>query len=132
MSYGNTVTLDTPFAESLGAVRDALAAEGFGIVSEVDIAATLKAKLGVEIEPQIILGACRPDFAHKALAVEPSIGLLLPCNVVVRSSGDATIVEMIDPSMLVEVTGNADLAAIADEVATHISAAMQALGSAGS
>ena len=132
MTYGNTVTLDTAFDESLAAVRDALAAEGFGIVSEVDIAATLKAKLGVEIEPQIILGACRPDFAHKALAVEPSIGLLLPCNVVVRSSGDATIVEMIDPAMLVEVTGNADLAAIADEVATHISAAMKALGSAGS
>jgi len=131
MTYGNTVTLDTPFAESLAAVRGALADEGFGIVSEVDIAATLKAKLGVEIEPQIILGACRPDFAHKALAVEPSIGLLLPCNVVVRSSGDATIVEMIDPAMLVEVTGNADLAAIADEVATHISAAMRALGSAG-
>jgi len=132
MTYGNTVTLDTAFDESLAAVRDALAAEGFGIVSEVDIAATLKAKLGVEIEPQIILGACRPDFAHKALAVEPSIGLLLPCNVVVRSSGDTTIVEMIDPSMLVEVTGNADLAAIADEVATHISAAMQALGGPGS
>lgn len=127
MSYGHAVTLDTPFADTLVAVREALAGEGFGIVSEVDIAATLRNKLGVESEPQIILGACRPDFAHKALAVEPSIGLLLPCNVVVRSAGDTTIVEMIDPAMLVDVTGNADLQAIASEVGTHITAAMEAL-----
>lgn len=127
MTYGSTITLTTPFAETLAAVREALAGEGFGIVSEVDIAATLKAKLGVEIEQQVILGACRPDFAHKALAVEPSIGLLLPCNVVVRSLGDTTVVEMIDPAMLVDVTGNADLRAIAAEVAAHITGAMDAL-----
>ena len=131
MSYGKTVTLDTPFDQTVAAVREALAGEGFGIVSEVDIAATLKAKLGVEIEPQVILGACRPDFAHKALAVEPSIGLLLPCNVVVRASGDTTVVEMIDPAMLVDVTGNADLQAIAGDVGSHITAAMEVLRSGG-
>ena len=127
MSYGHTVTLATPFADTLAAVREALAGEGFGIVSEVDIAATLRNKLGVEIEPQVILGACRPDFAYKALAAEASIGLLLPCNVVVRSAGATTIVEMIDPAMLVEATGNEDLRAIAGEVGTHLSAAMEAL-----
>ena len=127
MSYGHSLTLGTPFADTLVAVREALAGEGFGIVSEVDIAATLRNKLGVEIEPQVILGACRPDFAHKALAVEPSIGLLLPCNVVVRSAGGTTIVEMVDPAMLVEVTGNGELRVIADDVGTHLAAAMEAL-----
>jgi uncharacterized protein (DUF302 family) len=128
MSYGKSITLATPFSEGLAAVREALAGEGFGIVSEVDMAATLRNKLGVEIEPQVILGACRPDFAHKALAVEPSIGLLLPCNVVVRSEGGTTIVEMIDPAMLVDVTGNAGLRAIAGEVGAHLAAAMEVLG----
>jgi uncharacterized protein (DUF302 family) len=129
MSYGHSVTLATPFADTLAAVRAALAGEGFGIVSEVDLAATLRNKLGVEIEPQVILGACRPDFAHKALAVEASIGLLLPCNVVVRAAGDTTIVEMIDPAMLVDVTGNADLRAIAGEVGRHLAGAMETLRS---
>jgi len=127
MSYAQNVTLATPFADTLVAVREALAGQGFGIVSEVDIAATLKNKLGVEIQPQIILGACRPDFAQQALAVEASIGLLLPCNVVVRSAGDTTIVEMIDPAMLVDVTGNAGLAGIAGEVGSHLAAAMDVL-----
>jgi uncharacterized protein (DUF302 family) len=129
MSYGNSVTLARPFADTLPAVREALAGEGFGIVSEVDIAATLRNKLGVEIEPQVILGACRPDFAHKALGVEASIGLLLPCNVVVRAAGDSTIVEMIDPAMLVDVTGNADLRAIAGDVGQHLADAMETLRS---
>ena len=127
MAYGRSVTLDIPFGDTLAAVREALAGAGFGIVSEVDIAATLRTKLGVEIEPQVILGACRPDFAHRALAVEPSIGLLLPCNVVVRSVGDTTVVEMIDPAMLVDVTGNADLQAIAGEVGQHLADAMETL-----
>lgn len=127
MSYGHAVTLHTPFADTMVAVRDALAGQGFGIVSEVDMAATFRAKLGVETEPQVILGACRPDFALKALEVEASIGLLLPCNVVVRSAGDTTIVEMIDPAMLVDVTGNADLQEIAGQVGTHLAAAMEVL-----
>jgi uncharacterized protein (DUF302 family) len=127
MSYGHSVTLHTPFADTMVAVRDALAGQGFGIVSEVDMAATFRAKLGVETEAQVILGACRPDFALKALEIEASIGLLLPCNVVVRSAGDATIVEMIDPAMLVDVTGNADLQEIAGQVGTHLAAVMEAL-----
>jgi uncharacterized protein (DUF302 family) len=127
MTYGHTASLDRPFPEVLAAVRDALAGQGFGIVSEVDIAATLRNKIGVEIEPQIILGACNPSFADRALAAEPAIGLLLPCNVVVRASGDATVVEMIDPGILVELTANPELEPIAAEVGQRLAAAMNAL-----
>lgn len=130
MSYGKATTLDLPFDDALAAVREALLAQGFGIVSEVDIAATLRAKIGVEIPAQVILGACSPRFAHRSLEAEPSIGLLLPCNVVVRAVGDGCLVEMVDPQMLVEVTGNAELAGIAAEVAAALDEAMRSLSPA--
>ena len=130
MSYGKALTLDTPFGDAVAAVKEALLAQGFGIVSEVDIAATLRAKIGVEIPAQVILGACNPRFAHRSLEIEPSIGLLLPCNVVVRSVGDGCRVEMVDPQMLVEVTGNAELAGIAAEVAAALDEAMRSLSQA--
>jgi uncharacterized protein (DUF302 family) len=127
MSYGTAVRLDTPFVDALAAVKQALVAQGFGIVSEVDIAATLRAKIGVEIPAQVILGACNPGFANRALQTEPSIGLLLPCNVVVRADGDGSLVEMIDPEMLVEVTGNEELRDMAAEVGQALAASMQSL-----
>ena len=86
MSYALTTTVRRPFADTLAATRTSLADQGFGILTEIDIQATLKAKLDVDVPPQVILGACRPPLAHAALQVEPSVGLLLPCNVVVRSS----------------------------------------------
>lgn len=131
MAYGHSATLAWSFPEVLVAVREALAGQGFGIVSEVDLAATLRSKIGVEIEPQVILGACNPSFAERALAAEPGIGLLLPCNVVVRATGASTIVEMVDPGILVELTENPDLESIADEVGQRLSAAMEALRAAG-
>jgi uncharacterized protein (DUF302 family) len=127
MTYGHSAELDRSFPVALAAVREALASQGFGIVSEVDMAATLKEKIGVEIDPQVILGACNPGFANRALAAEPAIGLLLPCNVVVRGVGDRTVVEMIDPGILVQLTGNPELESIADEVGQQLAAAMQAL-----
>ena len=127
MTYGHSAELNRSFPEALAAVREALAGQGFGIVSEVDMAATLKEKIGVEIEPQVILGACNPGFANRALAAEPAIGLLLPCNVVVRGVRERTVVEMIDPGILVQLTGNPDLESIADEVGQRLAAAMQAL-----
>lgn len=127
--YGNSVEVDGPFDDVVAQVRAALAEQGFGVISEVDMSGTLRAKIGVEIEPHTILGACNPTFASQALAVEPSIGLLLPCNVVVRAHGARTTVEMVDPAMLVEVTGNQDLAPLAAEVGQRLAAALAAVGS---
>ena len=129
MTYGLSVTLDREFEEVLADVRPALAEQGFGIVSEIDMRQTLRTKIGVEIEPHVILGACNPGFAHRSLAIEPSIGLLLPCNVVVRRSGGSTVVEAIDPQVLVDLTDNPEMAQLAGEVSQRLQAALDALGS---
>ena len=101
-TYAIAVTVYRPFGDTLSATRDALATQGFGVLTEIDMQATLQAKLDVDIAPQVILGACRPPLAHAALQVEPSIGLLLPCNVVVRAvDDDHTRVEAIDPDIMV-------------------------------
>ena len=127
-TYAIGVTVDRPFGQTLTDTRDALAAQGFGVLTEIDMQATLKAKLGVDIAPQVILGACRPPLAHAALQAEPSIGLLLPCNVVVRAvDGDRTRVETIDPAIMVSVTGNPDLQPVATEARTRLTAALQSL-----
>ncbi|WP_341360049.1 DUF302 domain-containing protein [Georgenia sp. M64] len=128
MSYGITVTTAMPFDEAVAAVREALGAQGFGILTEIDMAATLKKKIDADIPPQVILGACNPPLAHRALQAEESVGLLLPCNVVVRGSGGATVVEALDPQIMVGVTGNDDLAAVADDAATRLRAALGTLG----
>jgi len=128
MSYDITTTVDQPFAPTLAAVKDALKAQGFGILTEIDMAATMKAKLDVDIAPQVILGACNPPLAHRALQVEDQIGLLLPCNVVVRSLPDGrTEVAAIDPQVMVTMTGNAALAAVADDAAALLGAALRSL-----
>ena len=127
-TYAIAVTVYRPFGETLTATRDALAVNGFGVLTEIDMQATLKAKLGVDIAPQVILGACRPLLAHAALQTEPSIGLFLPCNVVVRAvDGDRTRVETIDPDIMVNVTGNPDLQAVATEARTRLTAALDSL-----
>jgi uncharacterized protein (DUF302 family) len=128
MSYGITVTTAMPFDEAVAAVREALGAQGFGILTEIDMAATLKKKIDADIPPQVILGACNPPLAHRALQAEESVGLLLPCNVVVRESGGATVVEALDPQIMVGVTGNDDLAAVADDAASRLRAALGTLG----
>jgi uncharacterized protein (DUF302 family) len=104
------------------AVKESLAAEGFGIVAEIDMQATMKNKIDVDIPAQTILGACNPHAAKRALEVEPSVGLLLPCNVVVREGDGVTIVEAINTQMIAQVTGNAEL----DELSTDIGVRLQA------
>jgi uncharacterized protein (DUF302 family) len=127
MSYGTGITLDMPFADALGRVRTALQEQGFGVLTEIDVTATMRAKLGEEMEDYIILGACRPPSAHQALAVDRSIGLLLPCNVVVRSDGSGTMVEALDPQVMVTLTGRPELKPVADDVGERLARALAAL-----
>lgn len=127
MSYGMSATVDRPFADVVTDVKAALAEQGFGIVSEIDMQATLKNKIGVDIDPQVILGACNPGFAHQALIAEPSVGLLLPCNVVVRRTNAGTVVDMIDPQTMVDLTGSPAMVAISDEVGARLRAALAAV-----
>lgn len=118
-----TVALSMDAAEK--AVRAALAEHGFGVMTEMDVAAALEAKLGVERAPLKILGACNPNFAHEALKLDPSVALLLPCNVVLESQGDETKVAAVDPRELMDDPAFADLAA---DVAAELTAAVESLG----
>ncbi|HSN12456.1 MAG TPA: DUF302 domain-containing protein [Propionibacteriaceae bacterium] len=128
MGYTLTTTVTRPFDATLAATREALAAQGFGVLTEIDMAATLKKKLDVEIAPQVILGACNPPSAYEALQAEESIGVLLPCNVVVRSVGaDTTVVEAIDPQTMHELTGNEAMAPVAERVGSMLRAALDSL-----
>lgn len=127
MSYGSSVTLQQPFERVVSRVHAALAEQGFGLLTEVDVQATMKAKLDVDMAGYLILGACNPSLAHRALQIDPSIGLLLPCNVVVRRTDSGVVVEAIDPVMMVTLSGNALLQAIADEAGARLSAALAAL-----
>ena len=125
MSYALPTTVHRPFVETLTATRESLASQGFGVLTEIDIKATLKLKLDVDIPSQVILGACRPPLAHAALQLEPSAGLLLPCNVVVRALDDATtVVEALDPQVIVSVTHNDALSPVADDVGRLLQAAL--------
>jgi uncharacterized protein (DUF302 family) len=118
MRYDRTVHVKSDFATTVTAVREALAEQGFGILTEIDVAATLKAKLGHDMEDYLILGACNPPLAHRALEIDRTIGLLLPCNVVVRAEGDGTAVQALDPGTMTAVTGIEALRPVA-EAATH-------------
>jgi len=126
--YGFGHRLVLPFAEAVTATKAALAAEGFGILSEIDVAATLRARLGVEREPYLILGACNPPLANQALQAEPAIGLLLPCNVVVAAEGpSAARVWAIDPEQQFALVENPELAPIAAEVKARLQRALETL-----
>ncbi len=128
MGYALSTTVDQPFDQTLEATRAALADQGFGVLTEIDLAATLKAKIDADIAPQVILGACRPPLAHAAVQAEPSVGLLLPCNVVVRALDDGrTLVEALDPGVMVTLTGNDALADVASDASTRLTAALDSL-----
>lgn len=127
MTYDRTVRLDTDFEAAVTAVRRALADQGFGVLTEIDMKATLKEKLGADVEDYVILGACNPSLAHRALETDRSIGLLLPCNVVVRRDGDRTTVQALDPNIMVTVTGTTALEPVADEATTRLDAALASL-----
>jgi uncharacterized protein (DUF302 family) len=128
VSYALTTTVARSFFETLEATRACLTDQGFGILTEIDIQATLKAKLDVDVPAQVILGACRPPLAHAALQVEPSVGLLLPCNVVIRYlDDDRTVVQALDPKVMVSLTHNEALSSIADEAGQRLAAALDTI-----
>ena len=127
-SYTIATTLNQPYDAAVDAVRAALTDQGFGVLTEIDLKAALKEKLDVEIEPQIILGACRPPLAYEAIQAEPSIAAVLPCNVVVRSvDPDTTVVEAFDPDSMMGLADNAALHAVAADAKQRLNAAFAAL-----
>ena len=124
MDSGMTIRVRAPFAEAAARVRDALKAQGFGVLTEIDVQATLRDKLGADMEPYLILGACNPPLAHRALSADRRIGLLLPCNVVVRAEAGQTVIEALDPQAMVAVAGEAALQPVAGEAAARLRAAL--------
>jgi uncharacterized protein (DUF302 family) len=132
-AIGMSVRLDVPLDEALQRARTALADQGFGILTEIDVAATLQAKLGVEVAPQVILGACNASLAREGLRIEPDLGLLLPCNVVVRVDQDGTtLVSALDPELLVSVPGRPELEPIAAEAKTRLQSALATIAATAS
>ena len=130
--YTLKTTVRRPYDETVEAVRAELSAAGFGILTEIDLKATLKAKLDVDVAPQVILGACRPELAHQALQAEPSIAALLPCNVVVRAVDDTTtVVEAFDPDAMMSFADRDQagdtLRTVATDARQRLTAALAAL-----
>ncbi|OBF79818.1 ABC transporter [Mycobacterium sp. 852002-51163_SCH5372311] len=133
MTLGLTTKLNTTFEDAVERITAALADQGFGVLTTIDVKGTLKKKLDKDMEDYLILGACNPTLAHRALDIDRQIGQLLPCNVVVRtdpeSPGDAVLVEAMDPQIMVQVAGQpGELQAVADEAGAKLKAAMSALG----
>lgn len=135
MGIALSTTVHASFDDAVTRTREALAAQGFGVLTEIDMKATLSKKLGEaagdELGDYVILGACNPPLAQRAVSIDRQIGLLLPCNVVVRQDPDDTgtvLVEAMNPQLLVEVTGEAELRPVADEVTAKLQSAIDALG----
>lgn len=133
MTYTLSTTIALPWAEALDRTRDALAAQGFGILTEIDVRSTFEAKLGTEaadaVGDYVILGACNPALASRALAAEPEIGALLPCNVIVRRGKDAgvTTIEAIDPQTMVQLSAAPAVKEVADDAGSRLRKALAAL-----
>jgi uncharacterized protein (DUF302 family) len=127
MQYAMTVRTRASFAEASTLIREALKAQGFGVLTEIDVQSTLQEKLGEQMEQYEILGACNPPLAHRALAADRSIGLLLPCNVVVRAADDSTIVEALDPRAIAALAGHSELTDVAQDAAARLQVALETL-----
>jgi uncharacterized protein (DUF302 family) len=127
MIFEETVVLDVPFAEALARTKEAFAAEGFGTLTEIDMQATLAEKIGREMDAYVIVGACNPGLAARALDAEPQIGVLLPCNVVVRQRDGDVVIEAMDPGLMATIVGTDAVRPIADEARGLVSSALQRL-----
>lgn len=127
MTLSLRTTVDLPFADAVARTRAALADQGFGVLTEIDVQATMKAKLDADMDAYLILGACNPPLAHKALTAQPVVGVLLPCNVVVREDAGAVVVEAVDPVAMMSVADDPALKEVADEAAERLGAAIASL-----
>ncbi|MFV9454927.1 DUF302 domain-containing protein [Rhodococcus sp. NM-2] len=132
MNLALSTTLNTTFDDAVERTRNALQEQGFGVLTEIDVRATLKAKLDEDLEDYLILGACNPPLAHRAVTIDRQIGLLLPCNVVVRTDPDAgtVIVEAMNPQLMAQITGNPAFEPVAQDAATRLQAAIDTLAAA--
>jgi uncharacterized protein (DUF302 family) len=127
-TYTLRTEVSRPYETAVAATRAALAEQGFGIISEIDLAATLNAKLGVDLPPQIILGACRPPLAYEAIQADPAIATVLPCNVVVRSTaGGTTVVEALDPAAMLGLSDHEALHTVSTDARQRLEAALATL-----
>jgi len=124
VTYGLCRKTEKGFAQARAALLEALKSRGFGVLWEIDVQRTLKEKIGAEMEPYVILGACNPAIAHQALSLEPDIGLLLPCNCIVRQEGTRVVVGALEPRALMALTGRADLAPLAARIHELLSGAV--------
>jgi len=127
-SYSLAVRTDLGYDEARAASLEALKAEGFGLLTEIDVRATLKEKLGVEYKRYVILGVCNPQLAYRGLQLEEELGLLLPCNVIVYETDQGVTVSAVDPGLMAQATGNPDLDAVASEARERLSRALGTLG----
>ena len=127
MSYGTSVTLHRPFDEVVAAVRTTLATQGFGVLTEIDVQATLKKKLDVDREPYLILGACHPPSAHRALTAVPEVGVLLPCNVTISLEKGKTVVRAMNPQAALGLLASPILADVAREVGAALRRVVEAV-----
>jgi len=125
--YGMRRELAISYDQAVAKTKDALKAQGFGVLTEIDVKATLKAKLDADVDPYIILGACNPPLAHRAITADPEVGLLLPCNVVVRTAGALTIVEAMDPAAAMGIVGNPAVESVANEAKERLEKALATL-----
>jgi uncharacterized protein (DUF302 family) len=129
MNYERTIDVDLPYADAVARTREALTEQGFGVLTEIDVQATLKQKRGVDMEPYVILGACNPELAHQALDIDRSIGVLLPCNVVVSGRERGSTIRILDPLIMSGVTGRAELEPLAQEAARRLGVVLESLAS---
>lgn len=127
--YGISTTVPLDYDAAVARTKEALAAEGFGVLSEIDVAATMKKKLDVEFRPYVILGACNPPLAHRALTAERDIGLLLPCNVIVYADDvpGRSVVAAMDPVEALQLTGNDAIAPVAEDVKARLTRVLQSI-----
>jgi uncharacterized protein (DUF302 family) len=128
-SYTLSAVTQQTFADTAARVRHELKAEGFGVLCEINVQATLKEKLGVDSDPYLILGACNPSLAHQALEAEPDLGVLLPCNVIVYRHDGETRISAVDAERMLSIVGNDDLAPIAEDVKRRLANVVQRVSS---